>query len=78
MNKTRKAQRLKDAREELDQVKSAITAIVSGSQSYSVGSRSLQRADLDTLYKRRDNLEDLIAALEGGSGRFRRVITVDR
>jgi len=78
MNKTRKAQRLKDAREELDQVKSAITAIVSGSQSYSVGSRSLQRADLDTLYKRRDNLVDLIAALEGGSGRFRRVITVDR
>jgi hypothetical protein len=74
----RKTEKLKKAKEELAQIDAAITAILCGAQSYTIGSRSLTRADLNTLYKRKDMLEDLITALSGGSGRFRRVITVDR
>ena len=74
--KTSNAKKLQDARDELEQVNSAITAILSGSQGYRIGSRSLQRADLAILYKRKDSLDDLISALEGGSGRFKRVIPI--
>jgi len=73
---TGNAQRLKDAKEELKQVNSAISAILSGAQGYRIGSRSLQRADLAILYKRKDSLGDLISSLEGGSGRFKRVIPI--
>jgi len=74
--KSSNAQKLKDARDELEQVNSAISAILSGAQGYRIGSRSLQRADLAILYKRKDSLDDLISALEGGSGRFKRVIPI--
>lgn len=73
-----KSEKLAKAKTELAQVESAIAAILSGAQSYSIGSRSITRADLATLYKRKDVLEDLIAALSGGNGRFKRVIPVDR
>jgi len=70
----RKSERLAKAKAELGQIDTAITAILGGAQSYSIGSRSLTRADLALLYKRKDMLEDTIAALSGGSGRFRRVV----
>jgi len=72
-----KSERLAKTKAELEQIDTAITMILSGSQSYRIGSRSLTRADLATLYKRKDKLEDLIAALSGGIGRFRRVVTID-
>ena len=76
MNNTLKAQKLKQAKEELEQINNAISAVLVGAQGYRMGSRSLQRADLATLYKRKDSLEDLINALEGGSGRFKRVVPI--
>jgi hypothetical protein len=75
---TRKAEKLADAKAELEQVNKAITAILSGAQQYSIGSRSVQKANLETLYKRKDSLESLVGALEGGNGRVRRVVPVDR
>ena len=76
MSKISKAQRLAKAKTELEQVDKAIAAILQA-QSYRIGSRSVQKADLATLYKRKNSLEALVAALEGGSGRFRRVVPVD-
>ena len=76
MRKKRNVEKLAKAKTELVQIDSAISAILSGAQSYRIGTRSLTRADLTTLYKRKDMLEDLISALSGGSGRFRRVIPV--
>lgn len=43
--------------EMLEQVNSAITAVVAGGQSYKLGSRSLTRADLGTLKALREELE---------------------
>ncbi|GMO52347.1 MAG: hypothetical protein Pg6C_17910 [Treponemataceae bacterium] len=74
MNK-HKARKLDNAKAELEQVNSAITAILSGAQQYSIGSRSVQKANLETLYKRKDSLESLVGALEGGSGRVRQVVS---
>ncbi|MCL2210792.1 MAG: hypothetical protein FWB95_02600 [Treponema sp.] len=68
--------RLNSAKAELEQINKAINTILGGAQSYTMGSRSLTRANLETLYKRKDKLEDLIAALSGGSGRFRRVVPI--
>jgi len=68
--------KLKSAKAELEQINTAISMILGGAQSYSMGSRSLTRANLDTLLKRKDRLEDLIASLSGGSGRFRRVVPI--
>jgi hypothetical protein len=76
MAKTRKSEKLAKAKAELEQIDAAIAMIIGGAQSYSIGTRSLTRADLATLYKRKDTLDDLIAALSGGSGRFRRVVPV--
>jgi hypothetical protein len=76
MASKRKAEKLAKAKAELKQIDSAITAILGGAQSYSIGTRSLTRADLATLYKRKDTLDDLIDAFSGGSGRFRRVVPV--
>ena len=76
MNKNQNARKLADAKAEFEQVNNAISAILSGAQEYRMGSRSLKRADLATLYKRKDFLDNLISALEGGSGRFKRVIPI--
>ena len=76
MGNNRKKEKLEKAKKELEQIDSAITAILSGSQSYRIGTRSLTRADLATLYKRKDTLDDLVDALSGGSGRFRRVVPI--
>ena len=77
MAKTQKSLRLAKLREELEQVEAAVKKTLQA-QSYKTGSRSVQKADLATLYKRKDYLVDEIAALESGSGRFRRVVPVDR
>ena len=69
-------EKLVNAKAELLQINTAITMILGGAQSYTIGSRSITRAELATLYKRKDMLDDLIAALSGGSGRFRRVVPI--
>ena len=42
------------------------TATGSGAQSYGISGRSLQRADLNVLYKRKDRLELAISRLNSG------------
>ena len=48
--------------EMLEQNNAAITAVLSGGQSYKIGSRSLTRADLSTLQAMRAELEAQITA----------------
>lgn len=48
--------------EMLEQINTAITAVLSGGQSYKIGSRSLTRADLSTLQAMRAELEAQITA----------------
>lgn len=50
------------ATEMLEQVNSAISAVLVGGQSYKIGSRQLSRADLSMLYKLRNDLTAQIAA----------------
>ena len=69
-------EKLANAKKELKQIDAAIEMILGGAQSYTIGTRSLTRADLSTLYKRKDMLENLISSLSGGSGRFTRVIPI--
>jgi hypothetical protein len=76
MGKGRNAERLAERREELANVKAAIRTILGGAQSYTIGSRSLTRANLAELRKWQKELEDEIAGLTGGSGRFRRVVPI--
>ncbi|MGG1650119.1 hypothetical protein [Paenibacillus sp. NRS-1780] len=66
-------ERLLKLREQLLEVETAISAIQSGAQEYSIANRSLKRADLATLYAERSRLEQEIEALESGDGMFRRV-----
>ena len=68
--------KLAQRKEELVMVNEAIKTILSGAQSYTIGSRSLTRANLAELRKWKKELEDEIAGLMGGSGRFRRVVSV--
>ena len=76
MAKRRNAEKLAERREELKDVNAAIKMILGGAQSYTIGSRSLTRASLAELRKWKKELEDEIAALSGGSGRFRRVVPI--
>lgn len=46
----------------LTQVNTAISTVLSGGQSYKIGSRSLTRADLAMLKSMRDDLEAQLAA----------------
>ncbi|MEK5086821.1 hypothetical protein MKY98_07785 [Paenibacillus sp. FSL M8-0228] len=66
-------ERLLKLREQLLEVETAISAIQSGAQEYSIANRSLKRADLATLYTERSRLEQEIEALESGNGMFRKV-----
>jgi hypothetical protein len=70
------AEKLAERREELKDVNAAIKTILCGAQSYTMGSRSLTRANLAELRNWKRELEDEIAGLSGGSGRFRRVVPV--
>ena len=76
MGKQRNLEKLAEAKAERAEIKTAISMILGGAQSYKIGTRSLTRADLATLYKQKDKLDDLIDALSGGSGRFKRVIPI--
>lgn len=44
-------------KERLEEVRTAISQILAGGQSYRIGSRSLTRADLAQLYKMQNELE---------------------
>lgn len=76
-----KRSRLAEDKELLAQVKEAITAILSGAQSYTIGTRSLSRADLKALLEWRDELyaeviqeeAELDAISSGGGGRRKSV-----
>ena len=57
-----KVERLK---KQLESVRTAIEAIESGAQEYTIGNRHLKRADLQTLYDRESALETQITRLEG-------------
>lgn len=46
---------------QLDRVQKAIAIIESGAQSYTIGNRSLTKADLKTLYDREAQLKNAIA-----------------
>jgi hypothetical protein len=76
MVKKRNVEKLIERKQELSDVNTAIKMILGGAQSYTIGSRSLTRANLAELRKWKKELEDEIAALSGGSGRFRRVVPV--
>lgn len=52
------------ASDRLEQVNNAISAILAGGQSYKIGSRQLNRADLAMLYEMQ---KDLQAQVAGGS-----------
>ncbi|MGO4540366.1 peptidylprolyl isomerase [Paenibacillus sp. 2TAB19] len=65
--------RLTLLREQLTDVRTAISAILGGAQEYRVGSRSIKRADLGLLYQEQRRLESEIQALESGGGIFRLV-----
>jgi len=64
---------LSELQDELTAVKAAITAILTGGQRVAINGRSLDRADLDTLYSERDRLERTIGRLSRTSGLRRAV-----
>lgn len=74
----RKSAKLKKAKEELEFIDAAYRAIITGAQQYSLGSRSVSKAQLATIIDEKKRLEDLIDALENPGSRFKRVVPVDR
>ena len=48
------------ASEQLEQINNAIIKIQAGAQEYRVGSKTVRKADLGTLYKERIRLEQLV------------------
>ena len=52
-------------RAQLASVNAAISAIESGAQEYKIGTRSVRRADLSTLYLERHRLESIIERASG-------------
>ncbi len=78
-----KRSRLAEDKELLAQVKQAISAILNGAQSYTIGSRSLSRADLKSLLDWRDELyaqviqeESELDAITSGTGGRRKSVGV--
>ncbi len=51
---------IKSYTEQLEEVQTAISKIISGAQAYSVGGRSLTRADLATLQEREKYLRAMV------------------
>ena len=62
--------------EQLDSVQSAISAIESGAQSYSISGRSMSKADLGVLYDREERLLKKVARSSRGGIRVRGVTPV--
>lgn len=81
-----KRNRLAEDKELLAEVRQAISAILGGAQSYTIGSRSLSRADLKALLDWRDELyaeviqeeAELDAIESGGGGRRKSVAVIPR
>ena len=81
-----KRNRLAEDKELLAEVRKAISAILGGAQSYTIGSRSLSRADLKALLDWRDELyaeviqeeAELDAIESGGGGRRKSVAVIPR
>lgn len=81
-----KRNRLAEDKELLAEVRQAISAILGGAQSYTIGSRSLSRADLKALLDWRDELyaeviqeeAELDALASGGGGRRKSVGVIPR
>ncbi|MDM8289066.1 hypothetical protein QUW41_07095 [Slackia piriformis] len=78
-----KRRRLAEDKELLAEVKQAISAILNGAQSYTIGSRSLSRADLKSLLDWRDELyaqviqeESELDAITSGTGGRRKSVGV--
>ena len=67
---TEPSPRLLKLKEQLQEIEEAITAVLSGSQEYRIGSRYVKRAELTTLYRERDRLEKEIQAEQSGNGIF--------
>ena len=57
---------IKTYEQQLEEVQAAISAIEGGAQSYSIGGRSLARADLKTLYEREKQLRSDVAREKRG------------
>lgn len=53
---------MEDTRKQLEEVNSAISAVLAGGQSYKIGSRNLTRADLKELYKIKNDLQAQLAS----------------
>lgn len=72
-------QRLKRAKMRLNLYYEAEEQILSGAQSYNIGSRSLTRADLGKIQEEINKLESEVKMLEKSNGKrkVRRVIPVD-
>ena len=60
---------LEEIQEELDAVRSAMLAIAGGAQSYTIGSRSVTKADLAQLRAWRADLEAELGDADGGAVR---------
>ena len=54
--------------EQLAEINTAINKILYGGQSYKIGSRSMTRADLATLYAMKKELESAVNAEADGGG----------
>lgn len=78
MKKQRQSEKLRRAKEDLAFLDKAYHAIIGGAQQYSMGSRSITKAQLSTIIEERRRLEDLVDAIERPGGRFRRVVPFDR
>ena len=50
---------IKSYTEQLEEIQAAITAILGGAQSYTIGSRTFERASLDTLLRMQERLMPL-------------------
>ncbi|MDR1704862.1 MAG: hypothetical protein LBS19_09315 [Clostridiales bacterium] len=74
----RDKRRLERAKGDYDFYKEAERAIVGGAQQYSMGSRSVTKAQLSYIQKRINELEDTIDALELPGSRFKRVVPIDQ
>lgn len=78
MNQTSMKIRLERAKQRLDLYYRAEEAVLGGAQSYTIGSRTLTRADLDAIRKVISSLEADVAELESalaGKG-FRKCVRV--
>lgn len=81
MNRERTQERKKKYEERLALYYKAEEAVLSGSQSYRIGSRELTRADLAEIRKMIKDLEDAVDELESalaGNGRRRTMRVIPR